>query len=385
MTAARGGEIDRGELLEARDREATIVDVLPRESFERGHIPGSIHLPLPEIRERAAEILPGHDAEVVVYCAGPDCDASEMATERLRELGWRRAVHYPGGLEEWQAEGGLLERVRHRERSPRRSSRGRLVDFLVTDRTIPELLLVWLGLAVSAGLVYWAGLSSGYEWLRGDLPGAGWSLESLAACVYFSFVTVLSMGYGDIAPLGAARVLALLEGAAGLLIFGLIISKLVSRRQEELLEETHDVAFEVRLGRIRTNLHLVLSELQDIAEGCRGEGPGRRGAPVRAESAVAVFEGELRAVHDLLYRPVHAPDEDVLEGILAVLAACLDALEDLLACLPAEVRSSRRLIAGLGHIHDHAVEICGDCVPRDFAPDLRDWMDRVQEAAGRLG
>ena len=54
--------------------------------------------------------------------------------------------------------------------------------------------------------------------------------------IYFSFVTALSIGYGDVTPVGPLRVLAIVEGAAGLLIFGCVISKLVSRRQETLTQ-----------------------------------------------------------------------------------------------------------------------------------------------------
>jgi rhodanese-related sulfurtransferase len=53
------------------DPGLTLVDVLPRESFESGHIPGAISLPLSEIAARAREVLPGHSREVIVYCGGP--------------------------------------------------------------------------------------------------------------------------------------------------------------------------------------------------------------------------------------------------------------------------------------------------------------------------
>lgn len=56
------------------------------------------------------------------------------------------------------------------------------------------------------------------------------------------------------------------------MLFGSVISKLVSRRQEELTEETHRIAFEQRLGRVRTSLHLVLSEFQTLATMCGDQG-----------------------------------------------------------------------------------------------------------------
>ena len=75
-------------------------------------------------------------------------------------------------------------------------------------------------------------------------------------------LSATSIGFGDVVPVGPARVIAVAEALAGLLIFGAIVSKLVSRRQEQLIEEIHRVSFENRLGRLRTNLHLALSELR---------------------------------------------------------------------------------------------------------------------------
>jgi hypothetical protein len=40
--------------------------------------------------------------------------------------------------------------------------------------------------------------------------------------------------------------------------------------------------------------------------------------------------------------------------------------------------------AGLIRMADVALEICGECVPRQYAPGLKDWMNQVQEMAGRL-
>jgi hypothetical protein len=31
-----------------------------------------------------------------------------------------------------------------------------------------------------------------------------------------------------------------------------------------------------------------------------------------------------------------------------------------------------------------ARDICGDCVPRHYAPSLRRWMDEIQRMAGRV-
>ena len=163
----------------------------------------------------------------------------------------------------------------------------RAVDTLVLDRTIGGLLGIWLAVVVGFGLIYWVQDMAGEGWLRGNSGPLGGSLADLATAIYFSFVTALTIGYGDVVPVGPARVLAVLEGAAGLLIFGFVISKLVSRRQEELTEDTHRIAFEQRLGRVRTSLHLVLSELQTIATMCGDDSVSAERVRIRAESTRA--------------------------------------------------------------------------------------------------
>jgi len=47
--------------------------------------------------------------------------------------------------------------------------------------------------------------------------------------VYFSFITLLTVGYGDVSPIsGIARSLAILEGIVGVLYIGVFISRLLS-------------------------------------------------------------------------------------------------------------------------------------------------------------
>jgi len=90
-------------------------------------------------------------------------------------------------------------------------------------------------------------------------------------------------------------------------------------------------------------------------------------------------------VHDLLYRPQQTPDEAVLEAILASLASVFREFNELLRCVHAE-RAERRLPlqSSLEAMSRLAGEICGDCVPRQYAPALRTWMDQIQQAAREI-
>jgi rhodanese-related sulfurtransferase len=53
------------------DPSLTILDVLSREVYAAGHIPGAINLPVSEIQSRASELLPDRNREIIVYCGGP--------------------------------------------------------------------------------------------------------------------------------------------------------------------------------------------------------------------------------------------------------------------------------------------------------------------------
>ena len=251
-------------------------------------------------------------------------------------------------------------------------------------RSIGSLLATWLLINLVCGVLYWLISFLPAHGLREQGEPLAHGANALLEAIYFSFVTGLSIGFGDIVPVGAVRVLAVLQGGACLLVFGAIISKLVSGRQEELTEAIHRIAFEDRLGRVRTNLHLVVSEIQEIAALCTDGRKAPAAMQTRIESAAAVFTGELRAIHDLLYRPQEAPDEDVLESILAHLEGGLREFGTLLECVSAESRRAPALAANVRVLAALASEICGTCVPREYAPHLKVWMDRIQADAREL-
>jgi rhodanese-related sulfurtransferase len=116
--AATLAEIPR-ELLWERIRsgsELVLVDALPPIAYAGAHLPGAINIPPDRVDELAERRIPDRDTEVVVYCAGPDCDSSVDVAERLVELGYRNVLHFGGGKEEWKAAGLPFEGGRVRLR-----------------------------------------------------------------------------------------------------------------------------------------------------------------------------------------------------------------------------------------------------------------------------
>jgi rhodanese-related sulfurtransferase len=67
---ALADEISREELSRRLGNGSLVVaDVLPKEAYNGGHLPGAINLPLAELAARAPELLPDRTAEIAVYCA----------------------------------------------------------------------------------------------------------------------------------------------------------------------------------------------------------------------------------------------------------------------------------------------------------------------------
>lgn len=327
-------------------------------------------------------------------------------------MGYTNVRHYRGGIAEWK-ESGLpietgsgsgeaapvldsqtgsqsgpqLEPVPSRRTRPaqpsvsRRQQWGNALLDLLERLSASQIFLVWLGMVVVCGLLYWLiGFAHRPGLVDGGRPIAA-TFGGLLSALYFSFVTTTSVGYGDVLPIGLARILSIFEAVTGLLIFGALVAKFVSRRQDELVRDIFAVTFETRLDRVQTNLHLVLSELQSIAMLCDEGVTQPQRVAARLESAVLVFGGELRAIHSLLYSPQRAPGEAVLEAILVALGSALRTLSDVITCLPAGLDRSPTLQSALRNIRALADDICADCVPQVFAPGLAKWMDRVQETA----
>jgi rhodanese-related sulfurtransferase len=95
--------VDREALLKLVRQEAvTVLDVRPVEEYNAGHIPGSLSIPLKELKRRLAD-LP-HDQEIVAYCRGPYCVLSIQAVEMLRAKGFQ-AVRLEEGIQDLRALG----------------------------------------------------------------------------------------------------------------------------------------------------------------------------------------------------------------------------------------------------------------------------------------
>src|ERR1019366_942928 len=190
--------------------------------------------------------------------------AGGEAVRHLLELGYSNVRDYRGGIADWKVNNGpvvsstaqtIRDELQPEIASPiaqasrptvavRRHQWGNVVLDLIERHSTGELFLFWLAMILACGTLYWlATLLDGHGLIENGAP-IDTGLKGLLTALYFSFVTATSVGYGDVLPRGVARLLAVIEAVSGLLIFGAVVAKFVSRRQDELVREIHRGTFE---------------------------------------------------------------------------------------------------------------------------------------------
>lgn len=96
------------------------------------------------------------------------------------------------------------------------------------------LALVYLTVMAGFGLLYYL-LDLKGMWVMSDesmLPGTS-SYERMSTSMYFSAITLFSVGYGDISPLGWGRMIAVLEALIGYTIPAAFVTRAVFDHKNE--------------------------------------------------------------------------------------------------------------------------------------------------------
>jgi rhodanese-related sulfurtransferase len=90
---------------------ALVVDVRMERSFNAGHIPGALNVPVDEVEARAPEILRlAAGRAIVTYCSCLHEHTSAVAAEALVAAGGKDVSALLGGYPAWVAKGGPVER-----------------------------------------------------------------------------------------------------------------------------------------------------------------------------------------------------------------------------------------------------------------------------------
>ena len=104
--------ISRSEIRDLLERKAHfyLVEALPENFYESGHLPGAVSIPAGYVADLAPKFVPDKKATVVVYCSNQICQNSRQAIEEFQSLGYSDLRHYVEGKEDWRAAGLRLEK-----------------------------------------------------------------------------------------------------------------------------------------------------------------------------------------------------------------------------------------------------------------------------------
>ncbi len=75
-----------------------LLDVRSDREYAEGHIPGAVHVPLPEIGDRVKKLK--KDKDLVVYCRSGN--QSIWAIKRLMGMGYKNLYNLKGGYGAWK-------------------------------------------------------------------------------------------------------------------------------------------------------------------------------------------------------------------------------------------------------------------------------------------
>lgn len=126
-----------------------------------------------------------------------------------------------------------------------------------------QILLTWFFLIFMLGIVYY--LFSGKLGANLVSTITGEPIAKMTDAIYFSFITATSTGFGDIIPVGFFKIIAIIEVTLGLLLLAVVTSKLVSIKQDIILEELYEMSFIEKINRLRSSLLLFRQHAGRIA------------------------------------------------------------------------------------------------------------------------
>ena len=117
--------------------------------------------------------------------------------------------------------------------------------------SFPKIFILWILITILFGCIYFF-LSGPVSYLQ--LTQSELAVRSLPQSIYFSFITATTTGFGDITPVGGFRIIATIEVILGLLMLAIVTSKLISIKQNVIIDELYELTFSERINRIRSSL-----------------------------------------------------------------------------------------------------------------------------------
>lgn len=137
---------------------------------------------------------------------------------------------------------------------------GRFIDVISYTKLAVITLLVWVCSTAyfSIATYYGHGMNIVTDCLE--------TIDVVFTAMYFSGVTVTTLGYGDISPLGGGRIVSVLLAVSGLTLVAILIAKVSSERQSSLLLLLHTSDVERRMSSFAGEVDQYIKEIKTNLE-----------------------------------------------------------------------------------------------------------------------
>ena len=84
-----------------QEGQVTVVDVNSRQSWEKAHVPGALHLDPANYTD--SELPPDKTSTLVFYCSNPMCRKAPNAARRAKKMGYGNVKVMSAGISGWLA------------------------------------------------------------------------------------------------------------------------------------------------------------------------------------------------------------------------------------------------------------------------------------------
>lgn len=80
-----------------------LIDVREEKEWDKGHLPGAIHLGKGVIERDLETVVPDNQRKLVLYCSGGF--RSALASDSIQKMGYRNVLSMDGGFTGWKGAG----------------------------------------------------------------------------------------------------------------------------------------------------------------------------------------------------------------------------------------------------------------------------------------